>query len=285
MNKTVLAIESHDALEQNNEHKDLVVSNCGYSIVNNLKFTANLEDDNNDWLLLYQHKGSLEVPINDKLKFLSEGHILIIPPNVWRYYTFTNNPINERYFVYFKGIKSKKLLQELHLLDSPSYYVGDLTPYLHYFHKIIDDFKIHDFTMDTFRITYLLRLLTHLSLIVHPIATKQSQQQTLEPAIELMKNEYHSQITLAKCAKSCNMSIRSFSRLWKNTYSVPPITFLEDIRIQKAIYFLTTTNMSIYNIAQSVGYKNALYFSNIFKKHTHFSPSEYRKQILPPPRN
>ncbi|XTV77891.1 helix-turn-helix domain-containing protein [Mannheimia haemolytica] len=42
---------------------------------------------------------------------------------------------------------------------------------------------------------------------------------------------------------------------------------------KKLLYF---SNISISNIAKSLGYEDSLYFSKIFKKHTGLSPSEFR---------
>ena len=51
------------------------------------------------------------------------------------------------------------------------------------------------------------------------------------------------------------------------------------IRIQEAERLLSTTQDSISEISEKLGYQDPLYFSNVFKKATGVSPRNYRKNI------
>ena len=55
--------------------------------------------------------------------------------------------------------------------------------------------------------------------------------------------------------------------------------YLTSCRIRHACTMLDETNMSIRDISISVGYRDALYFSKVFKKMMNISPSEYRRQM------
>ena len=48
-------------------------------------------------------------------------------------------------------------------------------------------------------------------------------------------------------------------------------------RLLRAKYLLQTTNRSMIEIGEEVGYNNANHFSRIFKKYTDMTPMEYRK--------
>ena len=54
------------------------------------------------------------------------------------------------------------------------------------------------------------------------------------------------------------------------------ITFLADVRIQKARELLSRTDMKISDIASHTGYINEKYFFSVFKKHVGVSPQQYR---------
>ena len=58
-----------------------------------------------------------------------------------------------------------------------------------------------------------------------------------------------------------------------------PMHFILQKRICNAEALLLNTEYNINEIAQIVGYDNALYFSRIFKKIKGISPSEYHKNI------
>lgn len=55
--------------------------------------------------------------------------------------------------------------------------------------------------------------------------------------------------------------------------------YLRNYRIEKAIHFLTNTNMKIYEIAQAVGYSDSAHFIRAFKKVTGKNPDDYSEQI------
>jgi len=49
------------------------------------------------------------------------------------------------------------------------------------------------------------------------------------------------------------------------------------VRIEKAKELLKTSQLSIYEIAERVGYQDAKHFSRLFAKHEGIKPNEYRK--------
>lgn len=69
-----------------------------------------------------------------------------------------------------------------------------------------------------------------------------------------------------------------FSSLFKKEMGVSFITYLTNVRMEKAVELLDTTDDKSYMIAQKVGYPEANYFSYVFKKHFGVSPQRYRKR-------
>ena len=57
---------------------------------------------------------------------------------------------------------------------------------------------------------------------------------------------------------------------------MPPLAYLNNIRMYKAMSLLAGTEESIEKIAKSVGIADASYFARMFKKHTGVSPTEYK---------
>ncbi|GMQ55637.1 response regulator transcription factor [Vallitalea sediminicola] len=68
---------------------------------------------------------------------------------------------------------------------------------------------------------------------------------------------------------------RMFKTIVGNTFS----DYLKDIRIEKAKKFLTGTNLKIYEIAEQIGINDPNYFSKYFKKHTNYTPAQYKKEF------
>ncbi|MCI5774782.1 MAG: AraC family transcriptional regulator [Erysipelotrichaceae bacterium] len=58
---------------------------------------------------------------------------------------------------------------------------------------------------------------------------------------------------------------------------ISPIQYVIKKRIEEAIMLLTTTDLSIQEIADVVGFSSCSYFTQAFKKSTNLSPIQYRK--------
>ncbi len=98
----------------------------------------------------------------------------------------------------------------------------------------------------------------------------------LQIVVEDMNMNYSSKKSIDEYAKLLNISTSRFCHLFAEVYGISPHKMLLNIRIQNAKHFLLETDLSISEIAKQVGYYDALYFSQIFKKHTGFSPKLYR---------
>ncbi|GAE93114.1 transcriptional regulator [Gracilibacillus boraciitolerans JCM 21714] len=70
------------------------------------------------------------------------------------------------------------------------------------------------------------------------------------------------------------------SRLFKKELGIPLSNYIMDQRIKLARELLLKTDISISNIAFSVGYSNFSHFSKVFKDKTSYNPSEFRKKML-----
>lgn len=70
-----------------------------------------------------------------------------------------------------------------------------------------------------------------------------------------------------------------FSRYFKKKTGQSFFDYLTSVRIQKATELLGT-RMLIKDIYEKVGYHDRKYFTNIFRQHTGYTPSEYRKKVL-----
>jgi AraC-like DNA-binding protein/mannose-6-phosphate isomerase-like protein (cupin superfamily) len=89
-------------------------------------------------------------------------------------------------------------------------------------------------------------------------------------------NNFKTDINLDLLASEMNTSkfhlIRSFSKV----YSQSPMQYVTEKRITEAKGLLTTTDMPISLISETVGFTSASYFTQVFKKHTGVNPAQWR---------
>ena len=95
---------------------------------------------------------------------------------------------------------------------------------------------------------------------------------------EVMESSYNKNYDLKHYAKLCNESIPSFIRHFKQQVGIPPIKYINNLKIEVAKSFLISTNMPISEISFNLGIQDPLYFCNFFKKNTGINPTKYREQ-------
>ena len=66
--------------------------------------------------------------------------------------------------------------------------------------------------------------------------------------------------------------------LFRSKYlSQTPITYLTKYRLNKSLDLLFSTDMQVTEISYEVGFSNASYYAETFKKYYHCTPKEYVK--------
>lgn len=97
--------------------------------------------------------------------------------------------------------------------------------------------------------------------------------------IRLYLNEnFTEEITLSAMADRYKISPGYLSLLFTERIGKNFINYLTERRIKKAKELLKHTDLKIYEISNSVGYRDSFYFSNCFKRVVGVSPSEYRER-------
>ena len=94
-----------------------------------------------------------------------------------------------------------------------------------------------------------------------------------------LQDNYHRDIVLSHLAGRFGMSTRTFNRRFKAAVGRTPLEYLQEMRINIARDLLKTSNLSINEIADRVGYQDAGYFTILFRKLLATSPNDYRKTV------
>ncbi|WP_246476563.1 bifunctional transcriptional activator/DNA repair enzyme AdaA [Salicibibacter cibi] len=90
---------------------------------------------------------------------------------------------------------------------------------------------------------------------------------------------YMENLTLTQIAQHIGISPYYLGRVFKKQTSKTPRSFLEHIRVRKAVELLINTDRSIIDICYEVGFQNASSFYHAFQKQTQCTPQQYRKDF------
>ncbi len=114
---------------------------------------------------------------------------------------------------------------------------------------------------------------------------RQSVQETMhlnhfskiQAAVSYMEQHCEREIALEELAELAHLSVSHFRRIFKEIYKVPPVEYLNFVRVNKAKDLIMSHLYPMGEIAGMVGYPNTYYFSRVFKKYTGLSPTAYER--------
>lgn len=94
--------------------------------------------------------------------------------------------------------------------------------------------------------------------------------------VEFLVTHYSERLELQDIANHVGLSPYYLERLFKQETSETPRTYLEKIRVDKAVHLLTTTERTNLEICYEAGFQSTSNFYKIFRRLKNCSPSEYR---------
>lgn len=102
----------------------------------------------------------------------------------------------------------------------------------------------------------------------------------LEAKTKIDKNFTDSNFNIDSLVASLPICASHLRSEFKKNYSVSPIEYLKNVRLQNAISLLASNYYSIEEVAKKSGYSSTSYFIQSFRKSTSFSPLKYKEKFL-----
>lgn len=98
----------------------------------------------------------------------------------------------------------------------------------------------------------------------------------IEKALDYMRE--HDRYTIPELAKMCNMSRSAFYEIFQRVVGCTPIQTKHRFQAHKAELLLKSTDMTIDEIAERVGFNSTAHFRKVFYSRYHCSPHDIRKK-------
>lgn len=99
----------------------------------------------------------------------------------------------------------------------------------------------------------------------------------MEESMTYLETHYTENILVRELATIAHLSERHYTRLFRQIYGQPPMSYIIKCRLDHACDLLKETEYSITEICERCGFSDLASFSKIFKKTYDTTPSRYRK--------
>lgn len=96
-------------------------------------------------------------------------------------------------------------------------------------------------------------------------------------AIDFMQDNLELPVSVTDVAQAVALNPTYFGIIFKQQIGRHPIDYLIDLRIERAKYYLSHTQMSVMDVCVALGYDPS-YFNRLFKRRTGYTPGQYARR-------
>ena len=115
-----------------------------------------------------------------------------------------------------------------------------------------------------------------------PLLNRQHQDDRVRRAEQYLHEHFSAHVSVDELARRVDMSLRNFTRRFRQATGEPPLTYLHKLRINCARQLLETGSRPVQEICYAVGYEDVPFFRTVFKRYTGMLPVEYRQRFARP---
>ncbi len=249
------------------------------------------------WLIHYVENGSGTFTCEGKTYALRRGDSFIIFPGVLVSYESDRLSPWAYRWIAFKGEAVERLMAATGFsLSTPTVH-SELTGISDWFERVKKVFQEKPSGVNLWASGYLQLLLAEYAEAIHSAMERDAWENidddsigssdmrgpgvTLaRQAIHYLSMQYAEPVTIENMAESLGYNRAYLSRVFRQHTGVNPVTFLLQLRLDRARRLLRERlELTIEQVASSVGFQDALYFSKQFRRKYGESPTEYRLSV------
>lgn len=261
---------------------DIKLYYCGTGdCENNFSWGPGIKDH---YKLHYVHSGHGIFKAGETTYHMSAGEGFLICPNVIVSYKPDPNTSWNYSWVAFNGVNAETYLNSANLNQStPVFKCSQEDRINNCFQAIFHSTKCEK-SMNLKSLSAFYDLLSTLieETSVNSLSNNSNNHQEtyVQHAIEFIDTNYSRKISIVEIAAYVGINRKYLCQLFSNILNVSPQNYLINFRLQKACDLLTSSNLSINEISNSIGYIDQFLFSKVFKKYKGMSPKNYRDKSI-----
>ncbi|WP_042462352.1 AraC family transcriptional regulator [Neobacillus dielmonensis] len=229
------------------------------------------------YILIYCSDGEGWVDINHTKHFtLKSNTLIVIPEGTPHRYGADEEKPWSIYWFHLKGSQVKELLECFGFESGPIQLpISGFVKFIELFNHCFDTLSEKPFSLNHH--IHVSQSIKYLLSSIGLLFTKQNNNdRNFENVINYMNDQMDRSMNLQELAKYTGLSKPHLIHLFKDETGYTPIDYFLRMKINRSCQMLDLTELTVKQIALSVGIKDPYYFSRIFKKVIGYSPTEYR---------
>lgn len=211
---------------------------------------------------------------------LKEGDFFLLFPGEWHSYHPTGPRGWKKFWIGFSGHNMDDRVRAGFLSPTkPIYHVGFSDAIVSLYRSALDAAMAEEAYSQQLMagvVNHLIGLMYSLERNIELKTRNQQHVDMVNRARLRIREELESPLTIQQVAEEMGVSYSNFRKLFKEHTGLSPATYQQDLRLQRAKELLSTTNMSIKEIAYRLNFESPDYFSSKFRIKTGRKPSDLR---------
>lgn len=205
----------------------------------------------------------------------------LIPKNMAHEYYATAATWDTHWLV-LDGSGVEDIMKNLGFSDGTVFEVSDITELLTRFNKIhsaLENDRFYgNYMASAYAYEYLLEFFRYSKRSEKRDDSQTSLNSSVSAAVDYIEQHYAQNIRLEDLCEQADVSKQHLCRLFRQNLQMRPMEYVTKVRIQHAKRLLLTTEKSVKDIGEQVGFTDNSYFAMLFNRHELMSPTEYRRQ-------
>ncbi len=223
------------------------------------------------YLLMLLQRGSMFLTVPNHNYVLTPGQAILVDmrrPHIYGTYGSTKPEV---YWMHFNGCCMSQLYEYI-TSSSENHIFSVDSAFALQFENLIKNLAAENVMPEMEISAEIYSLLSRLTI------PAQQKRSALDAAIFYIQNNYGDAVTLEYLSSLVHMSVPYFCACFRQQLGISPYSYVIDTRLTAACHILLSTQISIDEIAEEVGFKSTSSFIKTFSRKYKRTPGQFRRE-------
>ncbi|MDW7656030.1 MAG: AraC family transcriptional regulator [Bacillota bacterium] len=279
-NQAYYRIQDQDGCDIDSTDYPLLINCAGVNALSR-PFTTWRPHGRHDYYLMYVSQGELTLYLHGHETVFQAGQFVIFRPGCATRYSKSDHKAMTYYWIHFTGSAVPEVLVDCSIQAETRYDAGVSQQLIDDFHRLFDNFLYRDQYLQPAAAALLVLILVRLRRKAEGQLKKPTDvtPERISQSLAYIHKHYSQAITIRELAELEHLSASRYSALFRACMGQSPQSFIIDLRLRMAIELLQRTDLTVKQVAHTVGYDDQLYFSRLFRSRKGVAPSHYQQHF------